>query len=171
MARKLQFFYRHGIWILLLLIASTQFYLSKFNHLSPWKGGGFAMFAAVSKRAIACYVRDYQGMVLRCRIRFSGKGEYGPLSTPLERSFYQFPTHSKLKDIGNYFLEYVHETDRAKVKYDKDMILQNTRKFLGKENREFIAAMKLSVFEIKFDNNGNATTKDLGINYQVGSWP
>jgi|GEM_PF-5368183 len=171
MARKLQLFYRHGIWILLILIAMTQFILSKYSHLSPWKGGGFAMFAAVSKRAIACYARDYYGMVLKCKIKFSGKGESGPLSNQLERSFYQFPTLNKLKQIGDYYLQYEHVTDRTVISFSQEMVLQNNKRFLGKENREFIAALKLSVYEVKFDNSGNATTKDLGINYQVGNWP
>jgi|SRR5215472_1340631 len=50
----------------LVLVACLQLYLAHSHNLSPWKGGGFSMFAAVDRpdhRIVRCYLRTPQGEV------------------------------------------------------------------------------------------------------------
>jgi len=162
--------FQNAAWVILLSIAFLQFILSTFTGLSPWKGGGFAMFSAVTKRGISCEAKDQFGNKVRCTIRFPGKGEYGPLNDQSQNSFFQFPTQSKLDKIRDNFMQYEHKIERVRIKDLPEMVLSNTNYFMGKINSNYVKALRLHVYELKFDNQGHVSQRDLQLVSQIGEW-
>jgi hypothetical protein len=50
---------------ILVAVAVGQLFLVSFRELSPWKGGGFGMFASVdapSMRVVSCEARTREGL-------------------------------------------------------------------------------------------------------------
>lgn len=73
------------------------------NNLSPWKGGGFGMFAAIDAPDMRVLKVDgitTQDDTIKIDVPFSGNGEYGPYTNSLELELLTMPTESGLKSLA-----------------------------------------------------------------------
>ena len=97
---------------ILVFVALLQIYLVNTTNLSPWKGGGFGMFAAVdapSMRVIVAEGLDEAGELLRI-------DAYSLLPKSTERQIRSFPRRSDLQQLGEALLS--NSLVPTTIKYD-----------------------------------------------------
>lgn len=157
----------------LLFIVIVQFFLSHFSTLSPWKGGGFAMFGAISRRSINCKILTKNNHTTACLIRFHNVSRQGELDKAFKKSLLQYPTEDKLKILAENYLYYqlklinVSELNLP-LKAKKAFI--NTKQILKTQNNN-IKAIKLEIYETIFDNKtAEVKAQSLGVKYTFGEW-
>jgi len=169
-----QFYLYHMPVILLLGVALNQIAMSRFMTLTPWKGGGYAMFARITERGIACEAIDQMDRKVMCRIRFRGKGELGPLTRLYKKSLRNRPTVGKLKDLAKKYLGYKIKVSKNEIIDERgyaSTLYKNSKIYLGKNAKSPFKALKLSLYELVFDDKTTKITKiPMGIEYIWGRW-
>ena len=91
-----------------LVIFFLQLYLVKNQNLSPWKGGGFGMFAhidAPDMRVIMVNGITTENDTIKIKVPFSGGGEYGPYTHKMGLKLRTLPNMSKLEKLANMLIE------------------------------------------------------------------
>lgn len=84
---------------IMCLVAAVQVYLATAHHLSPWKGGGFGMFASTDdpgSRFIECVGQTTDGQDVVIRGAFSAFAPGASLTSSSARLIQTFPTKSAL---------------------------------------------------------------------------
>ena len=87
---------------LLVLVALIQLYLSVFHDLSPWKGGGFGMFAVVdapSARTWSVGCVDASGTPC---LAFLPRDGQGAMPKRFETSFRAYPSAASKEVVASY---------------------------------------------------------------------
>lgn len=108
---------------LLILIAAGQIVQANFMELSPWKGGGFGMFAAIDSpgmRFISVEALDEDGKPCTIEVGFQGMGEQGPFTSSIGRYLTCVPKQRTLQYIGVLLLK----ADLIPRTTNKDAILE-----------------------------------------------
>lgn len=103
--------------LILIVVACLQLSLTRTTNLSPWKGGGFGMFAAVDAPAMRVMVAeglDEEGQLLRL-------DAYSALDGNTLRRITSLPRQSDLEQIAPKFLfqSVVPTTIQRQAAYDK----------------------------------------------------
>jgi len=94
--------------VLLCLIGARQIWLAHTDTLSPWKGGGFGMFAVIDspgERFLHCTGTTYEEELVI--VRLGGSPPLGPGARPdLMDKLRTFPERSDLQTLANAVLEF-----------------------------------------------------------------
>lgn len=103
--------------LILTVVAFTQLYLAHTSNLSPWKGGGFGMFAAVdapAMRIIMAEGLDENGQRLRL-------DAYSALDDNTVRRIRSFPKPSDLEQLAPQLLgqSFVPSSIQRQAAYDQ----------------------------------------------------
>ena len=96
---------RFGVPMLALGVASTQMMCATQGTLTPWKGGGFGMFASIDgpgTRVLATQAVDDSGN--QYRVVIGGPTQSGPLSPRFRGRARTFPMEMRLRSIAQALL-------------------------------------------------------------------
>ena len=156
--------------MLMSLIALNQIRMAKSQHLDPWKGGGFGMFASnvsTGSRVLVCIGIDENGQEVRLLPEFQ-KLDTEKWSKDFEVELKANPTLEKLEKIANALLKkkYLKKLNQEK---------QTAAEVLGWDIREAIyiplrkdnlkldndvmysfSTVKTAIFEIRYNSNENS---------------
>lgn len=127
---------------LLTLIALIQLFQVELTHLSPWKGGGFGMFAVIAQRSLTCEIIDQENNYRPCQVPFRGQGEVGPLTKTLRKSLINNPNKNKLDFIADQLFK-----NSMKVR----LYSLNPQAPPTPQTDTAVKALRLSMWELKFD--------------------
>ncbi|MGK7911440.1 MAG: hypothetical protein AB4050_08145 [Synechococcus sp.] len=98
---RISFYIEHALPAsILVFVALLQIYLVQTTNLSPWKGGGFGMFAAVDAPSMRIIFAEGLGLDGE-RLRIDA---YSVLPTATIRRIRSFPRESDLAQIGEELL-------------------------------------------------------------------
>ena len=159
----------YAIPLLMCLIALNQIRMAKRQHLDPWKGGGFGMFASnvsTGSRVLVCIGIDKNGQEVRLLPDFQ-KLDTEKWSKDFEVELKANPTLEKLEKIANALLKknYLKKLNQEK---------QTSAEMLGWDIREAIyiplrednlkldndvmysfSTVKTAIYEIRYNSNEN----------------
>jgi hypothetical protein len=93
---------------LALVVAVIQVGAARFAGLSPWKAGGFGMFASIdhpTKRSLGVQATDVSGVDYLVRIRHEQFRPPSPLSWEAVLQTLTLPTERRLADVGRAVLQ------------------------------------------------------------------
>ena len=118
----------YAIPLLMCLIALNQIRMAKRQHLDPWKGGGFGMFASnvsTGSRVLVCIGIDKNGQEVRLLPEFQ-KLDTEKWSKDFEVELKANPTLEKLEKIANALLKknYLKKLDTEKWSKDFEVELK-----------------------------------------------
>ena len=74
--------------------------------LSPWKGGGFGMFAKSDWRHVDAKGVTESGEIVDLRLQYRGEGRYGPLTGELGRRLDKIKSEEYLRQLGTALMTY-----------------------------------------------------------------
>jgi len=102
---------RFDLWLIpvvLCVIAVSQIIRAETTTLSPWKGGGFGMFATMDAPGLRFFtvqaLRE-DGQHCTVKVPFKGMGEFGPFTSTMGRYQKVIPTQRGLERIGVLLME------------------------------------------------------------------
>lgn len=102
-----QFWLKGAVPVLLSTVAVAQMGLAGLGHLSPWKGGGFGMFASVDRplnRSVVVAGRDLSGRLVAVSVPFGRFGGTGAFSREFLSRLRTFPTERKARLLARAVL-------------------------------------------------------------------
>lgn len=105
---------RFGVPVLAVAVASTQMMCATQGTLTPWKGGGFGMFASIDgpgTRVLATQAIDDSGN--HYRVVIGGPTQSGPLSPRFRGRARTFPMAVRLRSIAHALLRADLRSQRA----------------------------------------------------------
>jgi hypothetical protein len=117
---------RFDLWLvpaLLVCIACSQIVRAHTGTLSPWKGGGFGMFASMDApgmRFFTVQALDRDGEACVVTVPFKGIGEDGPFTSTMGRFQKVIPTEGGLEKIGALLLD----SEMVPTSVNKDVSLR-----------------------------------------------
>ena len=91
---------------LLAAVALVQMTTTGYTSLSPWKGGGFGMFAKTDWRHTDAIGITNRGEVIELRFQYRGEGRYGPLTLELGRRLDKIKSEAYLEQLGRALISY-----------------------------------------------------------------
>ena len=188
-----------GTWFLerwlvptiLLLIALLQLYLAQTANLSPWKGGGFGMFAAVdapSMRVLAAEGLDQDGQLIRL-------DALDTLDGSTHRRILSLPRQVHLEQIASQLLseKFVPKNIQRRSTFEKlrrenpklalqvsEILLKNQPLYRLKtpedpilldDSVKTLKAIRLQWWRLRFDGTKNRLwAEPLNQPVELGSW-
>lgn len=188
-----------GTWFLerflvptiLILVALLQFYLARTANLSPWKGGGFGMFAAVdspSMRVLAAEGLATDGQLIRLDALDS-------LDDSNYRRILSLPRQIHLEQIASELIseKFVPQNIQRQTTFEKlrrenpkfalqvsEILLENQPLYrlktpqdpmLLNDSVKTLKAIRLQWWSLRFDKNQNRLwTEPLSQPVEIGNW-
>ena len=189
-----------GTWFLeywlvptiLLLVALLQLYLAHTANLSPWKGGGFGMFAAVdspSMRVVAAEGLDRDGQLIQLDALDS-------LDNSTYRRILSLPRQVHLEQIASELIseKFVPKNIQRRSTFEKlqrenpklalqvsEILLKNQPLYrlktpedpmLLNDSVKTLKAIRLQWWRLRFDKTKNRLwAEPLNQPVEVGNWP